>query len=135
MVFLRKLCLLWVRFSRVQVYTEKLTGAQKGAKYEDIALHFLSNQGLTLVMRNYRCKSGELDLLMLEKGALVIVEVRYRKNNRYGSALESVTKTKQARIIAATKNYMMKHNVDQPVRFDVVAITGNTPPEWVRNAF
>jgi len=117
------------------VYTEKLTGAQKGAKYEDIALLFLLNQGLTLIMRNYRCKSGELDLLMSEKGALVIVEVRYRKNNRYGSALESVTKTKQARIIAATKNYILKHKVDQPIRFDVVAITGNAQPEWVRNAF
>lgn len=117
------------------MYTESLTGVQKGAQYEDVALRFLLKQGLTLVMRNYRCKVGELDLLMQENGTLVIIEVRYRKNNRYGSALESVTKAKQARIIAATKHYIVTHEIDQPMRFDVVAITGNAQPDWVKNAF
>jgi len=113
----------------------EITRTQKGAHYEDLALQFLLQQGLKLIERNYRCHSGELDLLMQEKGALIIVEVRYRKNNRYGSALESVTKTKQARIIAATKHYIMTHKINQPIRFDVVAITGNTLPDWVKNAF
>ena len=111
------------------------TQAQKGAQYEDLALKFLLAQGLKLIARNYRCKCGELDLLMEEKGTLVIVEVRYRKNNCYGSALESVTKTKQSRIIAATKYYIVAHKIDQPIRFDVLAITGDTQPDWVKNAF
>lgn len=111
------------------------TRAQKGAQYEDFALKFLLAQGLKLIARNYRCKCGELDLLMEEKGTLVIVEVRYRKNNCYGSALESVTKTKQSRIIAATKYYIVAHKIDQPIRFDVLAITGDTHPDWVKNAF
>ena len=118
-----------------RLHIKELTGVQKGAQYEDQALQFLLDQGLTLIARNYRCKCGELDLLMEEKGVLIIVEVRYRKNDRYGSALESVTKTKQSRIVAATKYYIVTHKVDQPIRFDVVAITGDTHPEWVKNAF
>ncbi|NOR80784.1 MAG: YraN family protein [Methyloprofundus sp.] len=124
-----------VGFNKAKANTEELTQAQKGTQYEDLALKFLLAQGLKLITRNYRCKCGELDLLMEEKGALVIVEVRYRKNNRYGSALESVTKTKQARIIAATKHYIMTHKIDQPIRFDVLAITGESRPDWVKNAF
>ncbi len=118
-----------------RLHIKELTGVQKGAQYEDQALQFLLDQGLTLIARNYRCKCGELDLLMEEKGVLIIVEVRYRKNNRYGSALESVTTTKQSRIVAATKNYIVAHKIDQPIRFDVVAITGDTHPDWVKNAF
>ena len=124
-----------VSLKQSRLCAEELTRVKKGAQYEDLALQFLLDQGLTLIARNYRCKRGELDLLMQEKGTLVIVEVRYRKNNRYGSALESVTKTKQARIVAATKYYIVTHKVDQPIRFDVVAITGDTYPEWVKNAF
>ena len=114
---------------------EELSRGQKGAQYEDLALKFLLANDLVLIKRNFNCKCGELDLLMEEKGSLVIVEVRYRKNNRYGSALESVTRTKQARIIAATKYYIVMHKIDQPIRFDVVAITGNNLPEWIKNAF
>lgn len=113
----------------------KISSIEKGGLYEDRALSFLLQQGQTLVARNYWCKWGELDLLMDEKGVLVVVEVRYRKNVRYGSALESVTSTKQARIIAATKHYIVAKKVDQPIRFDVVAITGDTSPQWVKNAF
>lgn len=113
----------------------KITSIDKGELYEDQALTFLLQQGQVLVGRNYRCKWGELDLLMDEQGVLVIVEVRYRKNDRYGSALESITAAKQARIIAATKHYIVAKKIDQPIRFDVVAITGDTSPQWIKNAF
>ena len=124
-----------VSLKEAKMCAEEITRVQKGAQYEDLALQFLLDQGLTLIARNYRCKCGELDLLMQEKATLIIVEVRYRKNNRYGSALESVTKAKQTRIIAATKYYIVTHKVDQPIRFDVVAITGNSHLDWVKNAF
>ncbi len=117
------------------VRTTKVTSIEKGCEYEKQALSFLLQQGQTLIARNYWCKWGELDLLMDEKGVLVVVEVRYRKNARYGSALESITSTKQARIIAATKHYIVAKKVDQPIRFDVIAITGDTSPQWVKNAF
>ena len=119
----------------VKKANEELSRVQKGAQYENLALKFLLAQGLTLIERNFNCKCGELDLLMEDSGSLVIIEVRFRKNNRYGSALESVTQTKQARIIAATEYYILTHKIDQPMRFDVLAITGDAPPVWVKNAF
>ncbi|RLA21268.1 MAG: YraN family protein [Gammaproteobacteria bacterium] len=108
---------------------------QRGQQYEEMALGYLLEQGLVLVARNYRCKWGELDLLMEEQGTLVIVEVRYRKNARYGSALESVTTNKQARVVAATRHYIMTMKINQPIRFDVLAITGDAGPDWIKNAF
>jgi len=111
------------------------THVQTGAYYEDIALHYLLAQGLVFVGRNYRCKWGELDLLMCDQSFFVVIEVRYRKNNRYGSAAESVTASKQKKIIAATKHYIMQKKLDQALRFDIVAITGKSDPEWIKNAF
>ncbi len=124
-----------VIFRKSKAHAKMVTGVQKGAQYENLALQFLLDKNLALIARNYRCRCGELDLLMEEKGVLIVVEVRYRKNSRYGSALESVTKTKQTRIIAATKHYIVTHKIDQPIRFDVVAITGDTHPDWIKNAF
>lgn len=112
-----------------------LSAIQRGRQYEDLGLRFLLGQGLVMLERNYRCKWGELDLLMQEQGTLVVVEVRFRKNNRYGSASESVTASKQARIIAATKHYIMTKNINQPIRFDVLAIMGDSDPDWIKNAF
>jgi len=113
----------------------KVTSVKVGEHYEQQALQFLVKKKLSLVAKNYRCKWGEIDLLMLDKGVLVVVEVRYRKNSRYGSALESVTTGKQAKIIAATKHYIVAKKIDQPIRFDVIAITGSAEIEWVKNAF
>ncbi|OQK17351.1 hypothetical protein AU255_05565 [Methyloprofundus sedimenti] len=115
--------------------TKFTNSIQQGRYYEDQALSYLLDQGLELVARNYRCKWGELDLLMLERGALIIVEVRYRKNNHYGSAVESVTANKQERIVAAAKHYIMTYKINQPIRFDVLAITGDTQTDWIKNAF
>lgn len=115
--------------------TKFTNSIQKGQYYEGRALSYLLDQGLELVARNYRCKWGELDLLMQERGALIIVEVRYRKNNHYGSAVESVTANKQERIVAAAKHYIMTYKINQPIRFDVLAITGETQTDWIKNAF
>jgi len=111
------------------------THVQEGAYYEEVALQYLLAQGLVFVGRNYRCKWGELDLLMRDQSFFVVIEVRYRKNNRYGSAAESITVSKQKKIIAATKHYIMQNNLDQALRFDVVTITGKSDPEWIKNAF
>ena len=112
-----------------------MSSIQRGRQYEDLALDYLLGQGLELVARNYSCKWGELDLLMQEQGVLIIVEVRYRSNDRFGSTVESITAKKQAHIVAATKHYIMSNNINQPIRFDVLAITGDMPLNWVKNAF
>ncbi|WP_419600089.1 YraN family protein [Thiolapillus sp.] len=108
---------------------------RRGVQAENRAEKFLAGKGLTTIARNYRCKSGEIDLIMEDGATLVMVEVRYRKNAAFGSALESVTPRKQARIIAAASHYLVKHPIDRPVRFDVVAISGDNTLNWVQNAF
>lgn len=107
----------------------------QGDDAEEKARQYLIGKGLTLLCRNFRCKQGELDLVMRERGTLVIVEVRFRKSRRYGGALESITRTKQSRIIAATQVYLSTQKLDCPVRFDVVAITGDNRIDWIPNAF
>ena len=84
---------------------------------------------------------GELDLVCLDSGTLVIVEVRARSGSRFGSATETVDFRKQRKLVRATRHLLMTHPQwhAYPVRFDVVSIGGidtNTPTiEWIRNAF
>ncbi len=114
---------------------EKAAHLLRGKSAEDQAHDFLVCKGLKPVSRNYRCKQGELDLIMNDGHTLVIIEVRYRKSDVYGSALESITASKQAKIIAATQHYLSTLRSDCPLRFDVVAISGNGSINWIKNAF
>jgi putative endonuclease len=107
----------------------------RGESSEALARRFLTDAGLKLVAQNYRCKQGELDLIMLDGQTLVVVEVRFRKSDRFGGAASSVTKSKQARIIAATQVYLSSQKTDRPIRFDVVALAGNGNIHWIKNAF
>lgn len=114
---------------------KKATHLLTGQRAEDKACLYLIDQGLKLVFRNFRCKQGELDLIMYDHLTLVIIEVRFRKTNKYGSASESVTKTKQQRIITATQVFLSGAKLDCPIRFDVIAISGDNSLEWIKNAF
>lgn len=119
----------------------KAAHLRKGESSEQQAFEYLLAQGLKPVTRNYRCRFGELDLIMRDANSLVIVEVRYRKSDTYGSALESITTRKQSRIIAATHCYLAANPqatascAQWGIRFDVVAISGNNQLEWIKNAF
>ncbi|MEQ1636398.1 MAG: YraN family protein [Methylococcales bacterium] len=113
----------------------KAAHLQQGEQSEQRACDFLVAQGLVQVARNYRCRYGELDLIMRDQQSLVIVEVRYRQSDTYGSALESITARKQSRIIAATQCYLAVHPQSVAIRFDVIAISGNNHLEWIQNAF
>jgi putative endonuclease len=107
----------------------------RGESAEQQAHNFLIDKGLKPMSRNFRCKQGELDLIMTDQQTLVIVEVRFRKTDKYGSAAESVTRAKQSRIIAATQVYLTSQKTDCPIRFDVIAISGNGNIDWIQNAF
>lgn len=117
------------------------TQAQKiGQAAEDIAYDYLQKQGLQLVDRNYRCRMGEIDLIMQEGNVRVFVEVRARKNNLFGGSLASVTYSKQTKLRRAANFYLQQNffTENTPCRFDVVAITSpaiNPLIEWVKNAF
>jgi putative endonuclease len=107
---------------------------EQGSLAERQARRYLEAQGLTFVCGNFRCKRGEIDLVMLDGQTLAIVEVRYRRSDRCGDPLETVTRRKQSRIIAATRYYLAKHPCNRALRFDVVAVSG-AELNWVRNAF
>lgn len=111
----------------------------RGAQVERQARRFLIRQGLKHVQSNYRCRYGEIDLIMEDNGELVFVEVRYRNSERYGGALESITRKKQARLRATAEHYLQRLNPrdDRPCRFDVV-LSGPaqaTRCAWIRDAF
>ena len=107
---------------------------------EELALAHLLANGLKPLIRNYRCKMGELDLVMMEREVLVLVEVRCRSSKDYGGAAASVDWQKQRRLILAAEHLRMKRAELRryPARFDVVAITMGAPKakvDWIKNAF
>jgi putative endonuclease len=108
-----------------------------GAEAESLACAHLEHSGLRLLTRNYRCPPGEIDLVMRDRDTLVFVEVRYRRSSAHGSPAESVDARKRARLTAAAQHYLLGHRHDGACRFDVVAVSGATPPrlEWLRDAF
>lgn len=113
----------------------KITTTQAGAQAEDHALAWLERQGLTLVVRNYRCKAGEIDLIMrAPDGTLVFVEVRQRRGPAYGGAVASITPAKQRRLWAAAGHYLGTLGQTPACRFDVLALEQGRV-EWLQNAF
>lgn len=112
---------------------------EAGLEAQGLAERYLIRHGLRLRERNYRCRGGELDLVMQEGANLVFVEVRYRKHQHFGGALASVDARKQQRLWHAAQHYLQRHRAsDIPCRFDVVAIApdrrGRPSVEWVQNA-
>ena len=107
---------------------------------EDIAAEFLQRQGLELLVTNYRNRTGEIDLIMVDDQTLVFVEVKQRRDSQFGRPEESVGMAKQAKLRRTAASYLQRHDRSQswPCRFDVVAITG-TPHapvcRWIQNAF
>lgn len=113
-----------------------------GHRQERQALAFLQARGLKTLDINYRCRAGELDLVMLEPGTgtLVVAEVRSRRAGALCSAEASISRPKCERIIRATRHYLARHPhlAAHPLRFDVVAICrsgGENELRWIRDAF
>ncbi|AMK32737.1 YraN family protein [Pseudomonas mosselii] len=112
-----------------------------GQAAEDHALEYLQGQGLRLLARNWRCKRGELDLVMLDADTVVFVEVRYRLHAEFGGALASIDGRKQQRLALAANLFLQQAPcwATHPCRFDVVALQGQghagQPLQWLKNAF
>jgi putative endonuclease len=104
------------------------------------AERYLRHRGLQLVQRNFRCRRGEIDLIMTDADVLVFIEVRYRRASRFGTGAESVTTAKQRRLLATARLFLARAAPGkQPAcRFDVMSVgRGNYGPEfrWIRDAF
>ncbi|HEY5791035.1 MAG TPA: YraN family protein [Gammaproteobacteria bacterium] len=108
-----------------------------GSAAETLARRHLERAGLRTLACNYRCRGGELDLVMQDGGCLVFVEVRYRHGTAYGRAEETVGATKQRRLVLAANHYLQRHGT-AVARFDVVAIHpggDGYAVKWIRDAF
>ena len=111
-----------------------------GRDAERLAERFLTRRGLIVVARNYRCRRGEIDLVMRDADTLVFVEVRRRTSRTFGGGLGSIDRRKRVRLVAAAELFLTVNRIgdDRPCRFDVVAIDGpsrRATIEWVRDAF
>ncbi len=114
-----------------------LSRQQTGAGYELIARRWLEQAGLRFEAANVRFRGGELDLIMRDKQQWVFVEVRYRRDDRFGGAAASVTRHKQQKLLRAAALWLARRNASfatHDCRFDVVAITGERI-EWLPDAF
>jgi putative endonuclease len=106
-----------------------------GGDKERLACGYLEDRGLRLLVRNYRCRRGEIDLVMREASTLVFVEVRFRASTRFGTPAETVDIYKQKRLAAAAAHYLQKNPTNLPCRFDVIALSGTDRIDWIRDAF
>jgi putative endonuclease len=117
------------------------TTRETGRHWENAASEYLLRHGVHTLLRGYRCRLGELDLVCADGDYLVVVEVRARRTTSFASAKTSVDGFKQRKILLATRHLLMRRPEwhDRPLRFDVVAIESiesETPKiEWIRNAF
>ncbi len=109
----------------------------EGAQAEKLAADFLQRNGLRLIESNFRCRMGEIDLILKDGPVFVFAEVRLRSNAGYGGAAASITTSKQTRIIRAAQMYLQQNRTDAPCRFDAVLLdrldAGSI--EWIKNAF
>lgn len=112
-----------------------------GGNAERRALKFLQKNGLILISKNYRCRLGEIDLVMLDGHCVVFVEVRYRKNSHFASAAESVDRRKQDKLVRTAAIFLGRQPKysSRPVRFDVIAFDQvqdrDCKLQWIKDAF
>lgn len=108
-----------------------------GERAEQLALKFLRGQGLALVYQNYRCRYGEIDLVMRDGATLVFVEVRLRTRADFGGAAASIDSAKQGKLVRTAQHYLATLRQMPPCRFDALLLhsADGANIEWVKNAF
>lgn len=117
--------------------TKNKNSQHRGERAEHIAAQYLQQQGLQLLQQNYRCKRGEIDLIMLHNNTLCFIEVRLRRHHAFASAAASVDFRKQQKVIATAEHYLQQTRDSRPCRFDVIALEtlAIDSIQWLPNAF
>jgi putative endonuclease len=105
---------------------------QAGQQREAQACALLQRHGLRHLASNFRCKGGEIDLIMGDGAQIVFVEVRHRASSAFGGAAASVGTAKQRRLVCAAHRYLATLKRVPPCRFDLVAIDGESFT-WLKN--
>lgn len=114
---------------------------QTGAYYERAAGHYLEQLGYEIMEYNYRCRSGEIDIIAKDGVYVVFCEVKYRADGRKGGPLEAVDARKQMTIFRCAMHYLTEHHLNGvPCRFDVIGIQGKNGIKdarvtYIKNAF
>lgn len=113
-----------------------------GAKGEDAAAEYILRNGYKILKRNFRCRSGEIDIIAFECGYIVFIEVKTRTQNYYGSPGEAVNRSKIAKIHRTAQVYMLKSRLFyiNKIRFDVIEVfynkdKGSISINLIKNAF
>ncbi|HET6472234.1 MAG TPA: YraN family protein [Pseudomonadales bacterium] len=113
--------------------------AELGQRAERAAERYLQRRGLRTLTRNYRTRTGEIDLVMLDGDEIAFVEVRYRSRDTFGAGSDTVDHRKQHRLVLAARHFLShSHSNNLPCRFDVVSVAKTNYRlrfEWIRNAF
>lgn len=129
--------------------TTSIDTKKLGHQIETLVCDYLRQRKLKLIARNYRCRLGEIDLIMQDQATLVFIEVRYRQHCNFGNSLESVHLIKQSKIIKTAEYYLLSQQLSEKMacRFDVVGVKplsenlsnisklDSAQVEWVKNAF
>jgi len=118
----------------------KINQNNAGLAAEKLASAYLINHGLKMIVQNYHCRFGEIDLIMQDGKTLVFIEVRLRSNSKFGSAAASITPQKQQKLILTAQTYLQefsRQHGDCPCRFDAILMdkADASHIEWLRNAF
>jgi putative endonuclease len=113
---------------------------QLGRWAENTAHRYLCAQGLTWRSSNYRCRFGEIDLIMQQNDVIVFVEVRYRKNANFGGASASIDAPKQQRLLNTANHYLQHYPelANHSCRFDALLLEGDPcfpKLDWIIDAF
>lgn len=114
---------------------------RKGLRYEEQANKYLQSRGLRLLRQNYRCRFGEIDLIMRDRDTVCFVEVKYRKSMAFGGAVNSIPVSKQRKIVKTALFYLAANPglTREALRFDALLIQrqpqGGDKIDWIQNAF
>ncbi|VFM95068.1 MAG: TIGR00252 family protein [Candidatus Kentron sp. G] len=103
----------------------ELSSAERGAWAERLAAAYLRDKGMRVLARNYRCRFGEIDLILRQGVTTVFAEVRFRRNSCFGTGLDSVDSRKKRRIVMSARHFLQQNPLlrDKPCRFDIVSIS------------
>lgn len=111
---------------------------EQGRLAEQIARDLLQSHNLRFICKNYHCRYGEVDLIMQDDNTLVFIEVRYRKSQQFGGAIESIDSKKQNKLRITAEHYLQKTKSKLNARFDVVALSSledKNRINWIKSAF
>ena len=110
----------------------------KGSACEALAARYLIDRGLRILSRNYTCRFGEIDLIAIECNCLVFIEVKSRSNQRTMSLRETLSTSKQHKIMKTARHFLAKNSTyaDSSMRFDFIGIdTSKETIDWLQDAF